>query len=1855
MKSLTKINRTLRLLTLLCLLVAWTGAQADWYVAGEPATTVFNGSWNASGDKMTQVSGSDYLFLKPNVASGTSISFKVTNGSWDVSYPGGNCNFTQSPLGTFAIKFNSSDSKTVNAYTITTWTIAGDNGRGLIDNSWSTTDTNYDMTSTDGDTYTLTLTNRTLTAGTQQYKVCGNHEWDVSVGSGTQNASLNITSAGVYDVTFTFKVSTMSLTATATLVSSNSFTVNVYDASGAPKVNGTTLSNTTSGTNCQWYTYTYEDTTLPSSVTVESSTGTTTTLSNPANGQTYYYAWNGYTVQAVSSDYNPAVRHLIHWPEGNQYSTGTDVASTTTDGINYTYGNITLGGNDWLVFTTAFTGGWDADKGSFYGASSNLTISEDSGNGTGVKGQTGIIHVTKAGIWSFTYNIITNAWTATRTGDLPQNTYTIHVIDYYGEQPTLYVWDSAGNLNGGFPGTLMSQTETSAAGETWYYKSFSTTASTINAIVSLGGDNADNTKTLDITGIAPGDYYIVYNSQTHSYTASTTMPEGKVQYQPAQTATVYVYDTTAPTLNGEAMTTEDGHNCVWYKGTVSSTSTLTANIAGSGTLNATLQDGETYYYYWNGTSYVATDIDYNPYADRSFTIYVATKNAPEGFVPYMYAWYYIGQSKKEPKGAFTTGQQVNNNLMILNQTTEINGYTYWYETFTGIDKLNVIIHNNDGVQTADILNISADRYIIFDYNMQNEGQPYYNEATPKPAPQNFTIHVIEKNGKTPYLYVWDKDETQLNGAFPGNIPSETETINDETWYKQTFQADDYINVIASLGGTNADDYKTADITNWTASDLYITYDSKATNQDDRVVRMEATAPTEQQQVHHNYVIYVRADAAPYLYAWNPEWHGAWKTTDNLMVDSEKLADGNYWYKVTCDTYAESINFLLHNNGGDENFHQSSNITQTEAVAYYIYDGATSCIETVEPTGKMYAIGQVAGNPWSATMGKEMTANADNTVFTLSNVQIIAGAEFAFASKMADENLEGDPAWAMLNSYRLTSNPDNNGQFWGVTSGMTDKTNPTPLELRVWNGADKNFKMEETAYYDITVDLNNMTVTIKRAQDALYMFYGNSESPYWKPNAGVPMISTDGITYTLTGVELNEGDTFQFTKQLSNSATDWNSIAAYRLGANAQGDYWEVTAEEIGIVLENALLLGSTKNFQMTGTGSNYRVVVNPTAKTVALYPMAQVLGSKVILHLEQTSNVTTPKLWAYDKERNLANTAYIHVDRPSRHEIATNRRVFYENADPDDAKTITTADGRKWWTWEVPSSIVDFWFTRGDYTYNEVDESNPDMTDIQWRKSGEIFLTWPSTGTALDEFTRDYYAAAAQEAAECAVMIEGHQYAYFTNTPGWDHVFCHAWATNEQGVNYDLLTPPAPYTGNPCYPGALCELVGYDKDGYEVWRIDLTEHGVTADPVGIIFNNGIDDNHNYQYEDNLNHDYYTGTGTTAAKEQTGDFVYSNGACYDYCGVIVLGRSLSNIITKGVIDGPVYTIEEDLVGVWFDENAETVIEVDGVTHTMYGALYCKDMNNFVSTSYVEKSLAKEGEIDYMLTRTNLMSGKNRYDQSNWVKLTLSTQYPGIDNMNEEAQKNELRNYVGLVLPAESVSGQLVNNVNPEMRLALQALPESNTANDYYMDPNVFVTSSFIGTQECEEPINEFGHVHRNTYFFVTPKPQEYAKITWAVYGGNNAFYVPKHGSYAYVDGHYEFMNEGDLDGYFPVQWDLQSMPNDIAENQAYSFHAIIRLADESQATTTGESSTLRAGQQTVDYKPYSGTVKYVVSPVDISSNNIITAVSDVTKTKTVKQVRYYNLTGMESSEPFDGVNVVVTTYSDGTKSTAKVLK
>ena len=51
----------------------------------------------------------------------------------------------------------------------------------------------------------------------------------------------------------------------------------------------------------------------------------------------------------------------------------------------------------------------------------------------------------------------------------------------------------------------------------------------------------------------------------------------------------------------------------------------------------------------------------------------------------------------------------------------------------------------------------------------------------------------------------------------------------------------------------------------------------------------------------------------------------------------------------------------------------------------------------------------------------------------------------------------------------------------------------------------------------------------------------------------------------------------------------------------------------------------------------------------------------------------------------------------------------------------------------------------------------------------------------------------------------------------------------------------------------------------------------------------------------------------------------------------------------------------------------------------------------------------------------------------------------------------------------------------------------------------------------------------------------------------------------------------------------------------------------------------------------------------------TAVSEIGYNSMIESVTYVNALGMQSDKPFDGMNIVITRYSNGTVSTTKVVR
>lgn len=311
-----------------------------------------------------------------------------------------------------------------------------------------------------------------------------------------------------------------------------------------------------------------------------------------------------------------------------------------------------------------------------------------------------------------------------------------------------------------------------------------------------------------------------------------------------------------------------------------------------------------------------------------------------------------------------------------------------------------------------------------------------------------------------------------------------------------------------------------------------------------------------------------------------------------------------------------------------------------------------------------------------------------------------------------------------------------------------------------------------------------------------------------------------------------------------------------------------------------------------------------------------------------------------------------------------------------------------------------------------------------------------------------------------------------------------------------------------------------------------------------------------------------------------------------------------------------------------ENQYTIADELIIVHALGNLLWVKDQGN-VSISKTEPS---EDQIDYMQEvapsgvyegATVLNQGDRPWDQSNWIIL----EFDGVQDMSEYTSTPKA------IKPA-TLTGHYVDGENYRMIIPAETTLQTTDCDESYM-PNVYCPANFLDANlEGDGPQGAQTEEH---YFFMNPKIQEVAIITYAVWDGAN-FVVPKSQG---------IFNQGDFDGAFSVAWDYNALGQvDLTEDEAYQFRAVLNKK-ASGNTTSGAKVTPKPGMTPDDTK--------VVYPLNLSpSGSIVTAVTDVTG-KAVAGVKYYNLAGIESDRPFEGVNIIVTTYTDGSRSSSKVLK
>lgn len=226
------MKKFLTLFSALLLLGSMMTVSAKYCVAHNP-NTLSSANWNAGAEEMTQIGTTGIYSITYNNVGTSQVQFKVTDGSWTNSWAsydnvlseitlsttGGNASFTLGSPSNVTIYFISS-SKKIYVYTAGNipYTIAG--VAELMGSDWNTGAVagNDMIRQSDGITYTLTRQNVSLSAGDKNYKVVKNHAWGTGEYPSSGNNKLNITSAGNYDVTFTYKPALASLTAVATPV-----------------------------------------------------------------------------------------------------------------------------------------------------------------------------------------------------------------------------------------------------------------------------------------------------------------------------------------------------------------------------------------------------------------------------------------------------------------------------------------------------------------------------------------------------------------------------------------------------------------------------------------------------------------------------------------------------------------------------------------------------------------------------------------------------------------------------------------------------------------------------------------------------------------------------------------------------------------------------------------------------------------------------------------------------------------------------------------------------------------------------------------------------------------------------------------------------------------------------------------------------------------------------------------------------------------------------------------------------------------------------------------------------------------------------------------------------------------------------------------------------------------------------------------------------------------------------------------------------------------------------------------------------------------------------------------------------
>lgn len=124
---------------------------------------------------------------------------------------------------------------------------------------------------------------------------------------------------------------------------------------------------------------------------------------------------------------------------------------------------------------------------------------------------------------------------------------------------------------------------------------------------------------------------------------------------------------------------------------------------------------------------------------------------------------------------------------------------------------------------------------------------------------------------------------------------------------------------------------------------------------------------------------------------------------------------------------------------------------------------------------------------------------------------------------------------------------------------------------------------------------------------------------------------------------------------------------------------------------------------------------------------------------------------------------------------------------------------------------------------------------------------------------------------------------------------------------------------------------------------------------------------------------------------------------------------------------------------------------------------------------------------------------------------------------------------------------------------------------------------------------------------------------------------------------------------PKEAEAASAPNAVKMNEDGTFAYVALNPDDTYELAVNSTDYGQVTIKDLTFTPAENGKEKEYNDIVVNivfDKSIVTGVEKLQQVQTVESVRYYNMAGVESHTPLQGVNVVVTTYADGTKQVSK---